>query len=113
MLKIYRLFLVILFIFPNAVLAIQKDDLQFIVITNVTVIPMDSERIVENQTVIIKNEKITAIGSARSNSNSEKCGNNQWQGKISDSGAVRYAYPHRTGSGKISDFISCQWRYDS
>jgi imidazolonepropionase-like amidohydrolase len=33
-----------------------------IVITNVNVVPMDSERILEKQTVIIKNGKISAIG---------------------------------------------------
>ncbi len=51
-------------LFPNVALAIPEVDPRLFAITNVTVIPMDTERVIANQTVIINKEKITAIGSA-------------------------------------------------
>ncbi len=64
MLKIMSLLYVILLIVPNAASAIPKDNSQFVAVTHVAVIPMDSERIIEDHTVIIENEKIIAIGSS-------------------------------------------------
>lgn len=60
--KLNSLFLIILLLFPNFALAIQTDDSRAFVITNVNLIPMDSERILKHQTVIIKNGRIDKIG---------------------------------------------------
>lgn len=61
--KLYSLFLIILLLFPSVVPAIQTDDSKTFVITNVNVIPMDTEHILKNQTVVIQDGKITALGS--------------------------------------------------
>ena len=62
--ELCRLLLAVLLILPSAGLAISKEDSSVFAITNVNVIPMDSERTIENQTVIIKDRKIIAIGSS-------------------------------------------------
>ncbi len=61
--KLYSLLFIVLLAFPNFALAIQTDDSKAFVITNVNVIPMDSERVLKNQSVVIENGKITALGS--------------------------------------------------
>ncbi len=61
--NLFSLFLFIFFVFPINFSAQKYKALTF-AITDVNIIPMDSARIVENLTVIIKNENITAIGSA-------------------------------------------------
>lgn len=63
MLKKYSLLLVVLVLISNSALAIQKDDSQIFAITNVSVIPLDSERHLKNQSVIIEGGKIIALGS--------------------------------------------------
>jgi tetratricopeptide (TPR) repeat protein len=61
--KLYSLFLIILLLLPNFALATQTDNSKTFVITNVNVIPMDSERVLKNQNVVIKDGKIIALGS--------------------------------------------------
>lgn len=61
--KLYSLLFIVLLVFPNFALAIQTDDSKAFVITNVNVIPMDSERVLKNQSVVIESGKITALGS--------------------------------------------------
>ena len=62
--KLYSLFLIVLIALPNVALAIQTDEAKTFAITKVSVIPMDSERVLKNQTVIVKDGKIIALGSA-------------------------------------------------
>ncbi len=64
MLKLYSLFLIILLLLPNFALAMQTNASKTFVITNVNVIPMDSERVLKDQNVVIENGKIKALGSA-------------------------------------------------
>ena len=45
--KLYSLFLIVLLMLPNVALAIQTDETKTFVITNVNVIPMDSERVLK------------------------------------------------------------------
>ncbi len=57
------LILAVLFIFPVTCFAFQDQERKSVVIKNVNVLPMDSERVLKNQNVVIENGKIVAIGS--------------------------------------------------
>jgi len=62
-----KLLVSFIFLFLSCVLNAQDiidNRKQEIVFRSVTIIPMEKERIIENQTVVIKNGKITAIGDA-------------------------------------------------
>src|SRR3954451_6029024 len=53
-----------LFIVLFGVSALAQSATPTLVITNVSVIPMDTERILERQTVLIRNGRIVAVGPA-------------------------------------------------
>ena len=57
-----RLFFVLIFVFAALATPVSAQTVAF---TNVSVIPMDRERVLANQTVVIKNGLIAAIGNAK------------------------------------------------
>jgi imidazolonepropionase-like amidohydrolase len=59
---------------------------QTVAFVGVNVIPMDKERVLRDQTVIIKDGLIEKIGDGE-NKNSERCVADRRERKISDSGA--------------------------
>ncbi|GAB4028197.1 amidohydrolase family protein [Spirosoma koreense] len=63
--KIHTLLLIVLLLAPGALLSAQSltsNSPREIVFRSVNVIPMDRERVLENQTVVVKNGRITGLG---------------------------------------------------
>src|SRR5919106_6651379 len=57
-----NLFLAVIFVFAALALQVSAQTVAF---TNVNVIPMDRERVLANQTVVVKNGVIVEIGNAK------------------------------------------------
>jgi imidazolonepropionase-like amidohydrolase len=62
--KLLLNFILLLFIVPASAQQLVDNGQQEIVFTSVNVIPMDEEKILENQVVVVKNGRISAIGDA-------------------------------------------------
>ena len=63
---------------------------QTVAFTNVNVIPMDKERVLKDQTVLVKDGMIVEIG--KKSKNPERRASHQRFGQISDSGFDGYAH---------------------
>ncbi len=64
--KYFSFLIVIIYLFSSNILSVngQSNAATVFIITNVSVIPMDSERVLNNQSVIIQDGKIIALGSS-------------------------------------------------
>ena len=70
----------------------------------VNVIPMDRERLLANQTVIVRKGVIAEIGDARKSKGSERRGSRRRKGPVSNSGSGRYAHAPAFGRRRVSRF---------